>query len=73
MMPEMRGDVLAREVRRVEPDAKVLYMTGYSDQLFKEKMTLWEGEAFLEKPVTMNGLLEAVSLLLFGHTRGPAR
>ena len=32
---------------------------------------LWENEAFLEKAVTVNGLLEAASMLLFGHTRGP--
>ena len=70
-MPQMRGDELARELRRIDPDAKVLYFTGYSDQLFKEKVTLWEHEAFIEKPVTMKGLQEAVSHLLFGHTRGP--
>jgi hypothetical protein len=39
--------------------------------LFKEKVTLWEDEAFVDKPATITGLLEAVSLLLFGHTRGP--
>jgi two-component system cell cycle sensor histidine kinase/response regulator CckA len=71
MMPQMRGDELARALRRIEPDAKVLYFTGYSDNLFKEKVTLWEHEAFLDKPVTVDGLLQAVSLLLFGHTRGP--
>jgi hypothetical protein len=32
---------------------------------------LWEGEAFVEKPVTPKGLLEAESLILFGHTHGP--
>jgi two-component system cell cycle sensor histidine kinase/response regulator CckA len=73
MMPQMRGDELAAAVRRRNPDAKVLYFTGYSDLLFKEKVALWEGEAFIDKPVTPNGLLEAVSLLLFNHTRGPAR
>jgi len=41
--------------------------------LFKEKPTLWENEAFIEKPVNTTGLLQAVSLLLFGHTHGPLR
>jgi CheY-like chemotaxis protein len=71
IMPQMHGDVLAREIRRADPDAKVLYFTGHTDQLFSERMTLWAQEAFLEKPVGVQGLLEAVSLLLFGHTRGP--
>jgi len=72
MMPQMRGDELAAAVRRRYPDAKVLYFTGFSDVLFKEKAALWEGEAYIDKPVTPTGLLEAVSLLLFNHTRGPA-
>jgi two-component system, cell cycle sensor histidine kinase and response regulator CckA len=71
LMPQMRGDELARLLRQRDPDAKVSYFTGYSDRLFQEKSTLWENEAFLEKPVTIKGLLEAVSLLIFGHTHEP--
>ena len=71
MMPGMRGDELARQLRRSDPDLKVLYFTGFSDQLFSERPTLWNGEAFLDKPVTIEGLQQAVSLLLFGRTRGP--
>jgi two-component system cell cycle sensor histidine kinase/response regulator CckA len=70
MMPAMRGDELARRLRQSDPDLKVLYFTGYADRLFAEKNVLWENEAFLEKPVTVKGLQQAVSLLLFGHTRG---
>jgi two-component system cell cycle sensor histidine kinase/response regulator CckA len=66
-MPEMTGDEVARQIRLRQPEVKVLYLTGYSDQLFKEKGALWEGEAFLDKPSTVVGLLEAVSLLLYGH------
>lgn len=67
MMPQMRGDELARRLRSREPELKVLYLTGFSDALFREKATLWHDEAFLDKPCTMKGLLEAVSLLLMGH------
>ena len=70
MMPGMRGDELARLLTARMPDTKVLYMTGFADRLFAEKTTLWANEAFVEKPVTVVGLEEAVSLLLFGHTRG---
>ena len=72
VMSEMRGDELARRLRQRDPGVKVLYFTGYSDRLFENRQMLWEQEAFLEKPVAINGLLEAVSLLLFGHTKGPA-
>lgn len=71
MMPQMQGDELARRLRQNEPHLKVLYLTGFSDVLFKEKGTLWEDEAFLDKPTSVNGLLEAVSLLLAGHTHRP--
>ncbi|CEF48787.1 unnamed protein product [uncultured bacterium] len=72
MMPSMSGDELGRRLRQQNPDAKLLYFTGYSDRLFEQRPTLWQDEAFLDKPVSPNGLLEAVSLLLYGHTQGPA-
>jgi len=71
LMPQMRGDELGRQLRLRDPDVKVLYFTGYSDRLFEDRTTLWEHEAFLEKPVTVAGLLEAMSLLLSGDTIGP--
>ena len=71
MMPQMTGDELARRLRVQHPTVKVLYLTGFSDRLFKEKVTLWADEAFLDKPCTVKGLLEAVSLLLFGSFDAP--
>jgi CheY-like chemotaxis protein len=70
-MPQMSGTELAGHIRRANPSAKILYFTGFADRLFDEKGQLSQDEAFIEKPVTVNGLLEAVSLLLFGHIRGP--
>jgi two-component system cell cycle sensor histidine kinase/response regulator CckA len=67
MMPKMTGDELARRLRQNQPGLKVLYLTGFSDRLFKEKVTLWQDEAFLDKPCSVKGLLEAVSLLVSGH------
>ena len=71
MMPQMTGDELARRVRLAAPGIKVLYLTGFSDRLFKEKVTLWADEAFLDKPCSVKGLLQAVSLLLFGRFELP--
>jgi len=67
MMPQMTGDELARRLRLKEPDLKILYLTGFSDRLFKDKVTLWEDEAFLDKPCSVKSLKEAVSLLISGH------
>lgn len=71
MMPQMTGDELARRICVAKPDVKVLYLTGFSDSLFKEKVTLWAGEAFLDKPCGVKGLLQAVSLLLLGRLEIP--
>ena len=67
MMPQMAGDELARRLRQSEPSLKVLYLTGFSDRLFKERVTLWEDEAFLDKPCSVKGLVQAVSLLASGR------
>jgi CheY-like chemotaxis protein len=67
MMPGMYGDELARRVREASPNLRVLYLTGFSDLLFAERVVLSEGDAFLDKPCTVNGLLEAVMLAASGR------
>ena len=71
MMPGMAGDELARRLRQNEPRLKVLYLTGHSDRLFMEKVTLWQDESFLEKPCSVKGLREAVALLFWGRIEAP--
>jgi CheY-like chemotaxis protein len=70
-MPGMCGDELARHLRGRQPDLPILYLTGFADRLFATRPVLWSNEAFIEKPVTIKGLREAVSLAMFGHTQGP--
>ena len=67
-MPEMEGDELARQVRALDPDLKVLYLTSHADRLFGVKPQLWAEEAYLDKPFTREGLREAVAQLLYGRT-----
>ena len=63
-MPRMEGDVLASRLKPRDPNLKVLYLTGFAEQLFRNRASLPDGEAYLEKPCTIDGLLGAVSLLL---------
>jgi two-component system cell cycle sensor histidine kinase/response regulator CckA len=72
VMPDLSGDDVASRACELFPELKVLYVTGYSDRLFQARAMLGTHEAFLEKPISSGGLLEAVSLALFGSTRGPA-
>ena len=65
-MPKLLGDEMVRRIRATRPDLKVLYVTGQIDRLMDERRALGDGEAFLDKPFSAAGLLEAVSLLLHG-------
>ena len=71
VLPGMEGVELARRLRANDPDLKILYLTERTDLLFEERSSLWEEEAFLEKPVTVQGLFEAVSLILVGSIPPP--
>jgi two-component system cell cycle sensor histidine kinase/response regulator CckA len=70
-MAGMSGPRFIAQLRRTESDVKVLYLTGYADQLFAERDALWRDEAFLDKPCTPQGLIESVALLLTGHIAPP--
>ncbi|HJU44866.1 MAG TPA: response regulator [Vicinamibacterales bacterium] len=65
-MPGMNGRELAAVVRKLNPQVRVLYVTGFADTLFKGVQELGAGESFIEKPFGAEGLLEATRLLMFG-------
>jgi two-component system cell cycle sensor histidine kinase/response regulator CckA len=72
-MPGMTGPQLVARMRQGGSQAKVLYVTGFADQLFDERdKHLWAEEAFLDKPCSVQGLREAVSLLIHGRIDGPS-
>jgi CheY-like chemotaxis protein len=71
-MPVMRGDKMARTLRQLRPDLGILYVTAQSERLFEERPELSAREAFLDKPFTVRGLLEAVSLLRNGFITEPS-
>jgi CheY-like chemotaxis protein len=64
MMPRMEGHVLAERLRQREPWLKVLYHTGYSERVKEARGTLWDDEVCLEKPSTVDTLLDTISQLL---------
>src|SRR5262249_51640589 len=69
-MPGMSGHEFSRWIRQRHPGVKVLYLSGYADPVFRDHRELWEEEGYLDKPCTMRGLLQAVSLLLFRRLEG---
>lgn len=67
MMPRMMGDEFARQMRQRDSTVKVLYLTGHTEALFKDRRMLLAGEALLKKPVSPELLEDTVSRLLSGR------
>jgi two-component system, cell cycle sensor histidine kinase and response regulator CckA len=64
IMPGMNGQELADRVLSIRPDMKVLYMSGYTDNVFARTGTGEPGTAFLQKPFTPHTLAHKVREIL---------
>jgi PAS domain S-box-containing protein len=60
VMPHMSGRELAEAVRTRRPAIKVLYMSGYTDDVILQKGLREPGASLMEKPFTMATLAERV-------------
>jgi CheY-like chemotaxis protein len=72
-MPGLTGEEMVAKIRAALPGQKVLYVSGVVDRLLDARQILGDGEAFLDKPFTAKGLLEAVSLILYDTLTPPMR
>jgi PAS domain S-box-containing protein len=52
VMPEMGGAELAKKIRETQPDARILFTSGYTEDSALRQSFLEPGEAFIEKPFT---------------------
>jgi CheY-like chemotaxis protein len=60
VMPGMNGRVLAESLVAAHPRLKVLYMSGYTDDVIAHRGVLESGTLLIEKPFTAVGLLQRV-------------
>ncbi len=60
VMPELSGTALAERVSQLLPDIRVLFMSGYADDVVSRNGALTPGSAFLEKPFSANDLATKV-------------
>jgi signal transduction histidine kinase len=64
VMPEMNGVQLARALSGRNPKAKILFMSGYTDEAAVKNGMMELGVAFLQKPLTPHGLLLKIRQVL---------
>jgi two-component system cell cycle sensor histidine kinase/response regulator CckA len=60
VMPELSGPELAAELRRAGGQLRVLYISGYSEEIARRENALEAGSRLLAKPFTTRALLAAV-------------
>ncbi len=64
VMPEMGGRETYERIRALKPDARVLFVSGYSENAIHTNFVLNEGLQLLQKPYAPNDLLHAVREML---------
>jgi PAS domain S-box-containing protein len=64
MMPDVNGRELAEHLSRQRPNLKVLYMSGYTDNVIMHHEILKPNIVFLQKPFTPQTLAEKVRMAL---------
>jgi CheY-like chemotaxis protein len=68
VMPGMDGFELASRLTGIHPTARILFLTGYSEDSPTVRDGLGLGNAFLEKPFTQVALVDQIFGLLAGPT-----
>ncbi|MCB0223192.1 MAG: PAS domain S-box protein [Anaerolineae bacterium] len=64
IMPKMNGRTLYERLLTKRPDLKVIYMSGYTDNILGHHGLVDDGTAFLQKPFAIRRLLEMVRQVL---------
>lgn len=64
VMPDMNGKELYERVAELHPHIRVLYASGYTDNVIAHHGVLDEGIHFIQKPFSVHGLAEKVRSVL---------
>ena len=60
VMPQMSGTELTDKIRKIKPGLKVLFMSGYTENVIVRQGVLKEGIHFVQKPFSMNDFARKV-------------
>jgi len=66
VMPEMDGPTLLKEMRKRNPELKIIFVSGYAEDAFQKHLPEHGQFAFLPKPFTLKQLVAAVKETMAG-------
>ena len=64
VMPKKHGKMVYEEIRKIKPEIKAIFVSGYSADIIDTKGALEKGAIFVQKPVSPNELLRKVREVL---------
>jgi two-component system cell cycle sensor histidine kinase/response regulator CckA len=67
VMPNMDGPALIREVREIHPDMKVIFISGYTEDSFRQRLDTDSDIHFLPKPFSLKQLAGKVKEVISGE------
>jgi two-component system cell cycle sensor histidine kinase/response regulator CckA len=67
VMPRMDGPTLIREVRETHPDMKVIFISGYTEDAFRQRLGSDSDIHFLPKPFSLKQLASKVKEVISGE------
>src|SRR5204862_2149088 len=67
VMPNMDGPALVREVREIHPDMKVIFISGYTEDAFRQRLDTDSDIHFLPKPFSLKQLAGKVKEVISGE------
>ena len=65
-MPQMDGPSLIREVRKIDPGIKVIFISGYTEDAFRQRLDSDSDIHFLAKPFSLKQLAVKVKDVIGG-------
>jgi two-component system cell cycle sensor histidine kinase/response regulator CckA len=66
VMPEMDGPTLLKELRKLNPALKIIFVSGYAEEAFEKSLPKGEQFSFLAKPFTLRQLIAHVKETMAG-------
>ena len=64
VMPEMDGPTMLGELRKLNPDIKVIFVSGYAEEAFRKNLPEGQQFNFLPKPFSLKQLIETVKTVI---------